>query len=243
MDTKDQNKEEELEEKEEDIEDDNDDDDVEVEDKEEVEDLKEDQKQASEDQEPDFREEPVSDKKDDLKFKGFAPERKDFGMDNYQQTLQRSKSGSKKSIFLLILLILILLGGGWIILSLVKGPAQTQDAQTSSQTTEAPTTTPIPETRLDKSEWSFEILNGSGVTGAAGKLRDELIELGYSVVRTANADSDDYEQTQIYVREDLLDKVDLVVVDIKDVIRIASVAGELTDTDSTASARIIIGKE
>lgn len=116
--------------------------------------------------------------------------------------------------------------------------------------TPAPIPTPAPTSQpvLNRSDWSLEILNGSGVTGAAKKLADKIQPLGYPVVKTGNADKDNYSRTQILVKKSLQDKVELIIADLKDIIKIASVAGDLPAggqglKDSTASARIIIGKD
>lgn len=94
---------------------------------------------------------------------------------------------------------------------------------------------------LDKPEWTIEVLNGSGVPGAAKEVADQLTEAGYTVVSTGNAQGYDYEESELLVAEDMIDKADLLKEDIKDIIDISGTAGELDD--STASARIIIGKE
>lgn len=114
----------------------------------------------------------------------------------------------------------------------IQGPTPTPTA------TLEPTPTPNP---LIRSEWSFEVLNGSGVTGAAKKIADKLTQAGYVVVKSGNADKDNYETAQIFVKKGLEEKINLVIADLKDIVKIASVAGELKD--STASARIILGKE
>lgn len=107
----------------------------------------------------------------------------------------------------------------------------------------APAFSPTPEPKVvfKREDWSFEVLNGSGARGLAKKISDQLKESGYKVVKTGNADKDNYPKTQILVSQDFLDRVDLVIADLKDIVKIASVAGELQD--STASARIIIGKD
>lgn len=117
----------------------------------------------------------------------------------------------------------------------VTGPTPTPEPTS----TPAPTVTPKPS--FDRSEWSLEVLNGTGVTGAAKKLADKLVELGYKIVKTGNADRSDYEASQLFVAKDMKDKQDLLLEDLKKEISIASVSGELKD--STASARIIVGKE
>lgn len=118
----------------------------------------------------------------------------------------------------------------------------TQPEQTPKPTSTpavSPTTTPKPS--FNRSEWSLEVLNGSGVTGAAKKLADKLAELGYKILKTGNADRSDYAKSELFVAKDRKDKQDSLLEDLKKELSIASVSGELTD--STASARIFIGKE
>ena len=140
------------------------------------------------------------------------------------------------TLVLFILAILVIGGGIYFIAGLGGGSKKSSPTPTSSAT---PMPTPTPKA-LNREQWPLEVLNGSGVTGAAKKLADQLKALGYPVVKTANADRDDYSSNQFFVKKELEDSVDLVINDIKDIIKIASVSGELTD--STASARIIIGK-
>ena len=159
---------------------------------------------------------------------------------NYQHT---EKKNTKNTLFLIIVLVLVLLIAGGIIFrhkvnGFLKGVEQKVQPTSTPSPTPHPTPTPNP---LIRSDWSFEILNGSGVTGEAKKLADKLKDLGYPVVKSGNADKDNYLQTAVFVKKELEDKIDMVIFDIKDVIKIASIAGELKD--STASARIIIGKD
>lgn len=170
-------------------------------------------------------------------------ENKEFPFDtqnnlNIQPSVHRKSKFDKKTILLLIILILIIATGFFIfknnssIKKVVVGP------------TPAPTSTPQlspTPSPLVRSQWSFEVLNGSGTTGLAKKIGDKIKDLGYQVVKTGNADKDDYPKTQILVKKEFSDKVDLLVADLKDIIKIASYAGELKD--STASARIILGKD
>lgn len=155
----------------------------------------------------------------------------------YEQQSNEKKSGKK--LFIIIVVLLLVLAGGYFVVRRIIQPA------TVTTPTPAPTSVPTPSPTsqpvLNRSDWSLEILNGSGVTGVAKKLADKIQPLGYPVVKTGNADKDNYSQTQILVKKSLQDKVELIIADLKDIIKIASVAGELKD--STASARIIIGKD
>ena len=159
------------------------------------------------------------------------------------------KEKSKKTFILILIMVGILLVTGFIALAtnlfnfrsqiknLVVGEASPTPAPTSTSTFSP---TPIPNP-LIRSDWSLEVLNGSGVSGLAKKVAEQLSDLGYPVVKTGNADKQTYKTTEILVKGDLKDRVDSVVADLRDVIKIASVAGELEE--GTASARIIIGKD
>lgn len=148
---------------------------------------------------------------------------------------------SKKIIYIAGLGIIVLLVAGFLILNRNVSKQEKTKVTPDQTSTPTPAPTPSPQSTLIRSEWSLEVLNGTGVTGAAKKVADKLKELGYQIVKTGNADRDDYLNSQILVKENLMDKADLVISDLKDVVRIASVGGELED--STASARIILGKD
>lgn len=105
--------------------------------------------------------------------------------------------------------------------------------------TPSPSPSPIPA--LDRAAISFEVLNGSGIAGVAKKAADKLTDLGYEVIKVDNADKSDYKGNKLFVSKTFADKVSLIIEDIGTDFVIASNSGELTD--STASARIIIGKD
>lgn len=145
------------------------------------------------------------------------------------------------TILLVILVIIVLVVIGFLLLS-IRGMKRivTTFYQTPSPLP-AFSPTPEPKAVLKREDWSFEVLNGSGARGLAKKISDQLRQSGYNVVKTGNAGKDNYPKTQILVSKDFLDRVDLVIADLKDIIKIASVAGELKE--GTASGRIIIGKD
>lgn len=151
----------------------------------------------------------------------------------------KGKRFSGKLVTLILFILTIAIIGSAIYFVAGVGSPKKQEQTVISPPTSTITPTPTPKT-LNRSEWSFEVLNGSGVTGAAKKLADSLKALGYQVVRVANADKD-YTKNEFFVQEDLMVNIDPIVADIKDIIKIASISGKLKD--STASARIIIGKE
>lgn len=104
-------------------------------------------------------------------------------------------------------------------------------------TTEESTPTPAP-TQLEREEITLEILNGSGVAGAAGDMAEIFEALGYEDVEIGNAD--ETEGNELYVSSDIEDLIDVLLEDVEEELDISSISGELDD--STASARIILGE-
>lgn len=95
-------------------------------------------------------------------------------------------------------------------------------------------------TGLDRADLSIVVLNGSGVSGAAGKLSTTLTELGYDVSSTGNADSSDYESTEISISNVKRNFLNLLKKDLGSDYTIGETSTTYT---GTGDARIIIGAE
>lgn len=164
---------------------------------------------------------------------------------NFSYNMPNKKS-NKTTLVLACILLMILLALGFFFRSKITGLFGSNATVPTPSPSAYETSSPSPSS-LVRSDWTFEVLNGSGVSGVAKKVAEELQKLGYLVLKTGNADKQTYAKTEILVRKDYADggafgtKINLVIADIKDVIKIASVAGELRE--GTASARIIIGKD
>ena len=104
-------------------------------------------------------------------------------------------------------------------------------------TTEEPTATPAP-TQLEREEITLEILNGSGVAGAAGDAAEIFEALGYEDVEVGNAD--ETEGNELYISSDVEDLIDVLLEDVEEELDISSISGELDDSD--VSVRIILGE-
>lgn len=76
-----------------------------------------------------------------------------------------------------------------------------------------PAPTPTPEVLLKRSDLKIQVLNGSGVTGAASKAKDYLEGLGYVDVATGNAD-DKIDTTQVALKLEKKAYFDLVKKDL-----------------------------
>jgi len=122
----------------------------------------------------------------------------------------------KKTNFKLILIITILTalvvgfvaGGVYVYFTGVK---QAQDQpQVEATSTPEPTVTPTPsptpeamEEDVDLSVYELSILNGSGKIGEAGKARDVVEGAGFTVSKTGNAASFDFDSTIIEHKADV----------------------------------------
>lgn len=111
----------------------------------------------------------------------------------------------KKLIWILILVVVLAgLGAGAYYLLQTPGgltdPSPTPQL-TSQFDTPPPQQTDAPES-IEKSEVTIEVLNGTGISGEAGFLQDELEELGYSNIEVGNADETDNEDTEVFFSEE-----------------------------------------
>lgn len=65
-----------------------------------------------------------------------------------------------------------------------------------SEVTQEPETTPT-EKPVDLTKYNIRVLNGTGTSGVAARVRGELESAGFKVGSVGNADRDDYEETEI----------------------------------------------
>lgn len=92
-----------------------------------------------------------------------------------------------------------------------------------------------------KKTLSISVKNGSGVTGAAAKASDFLKGLGYNVISTGNADTQDYQNTKIQVKKDKSEFLNLLKADLSKNYTIGETSSDLPET-SPEDTLIIIGK-
>jgi len=77
-----------------------------------------------------------------------------------------------------------------------------------------PKKTPTPVIKVQRSEVTVEILNGSGIAGMASNLENELVDLEYQVASVGNAENYDYTNTVIIAPNRAT--FNLVAADLKD---------------------------
>jgi len=146
---------------------------------------------------------------------------------------KRNKRMYVGGIVLAVLILAAVGGVGWL-----RSRLETEVVKTGPAPTLAPAESDGEETiGLNREEISLEVLNGSGVAGAAGKTAQEFEDLGYIIVKTGNAE--DTKGNKLYVSSELADRISLLLADVKESLGIESFE---VLVDSSASARIILGQ-
>lgn len=144
---------------------------------------------------------------------------------------------------IIVIVASLVVGGVIMVVSGKSGSFPSFILSPSPTPTSTPTPTPTPDlSQLDRSTLSVQVLNGSGVAGAAGKIKDVLEEKGYTVKDTANAETYDYTSTEIMVKKDKEAYLTLLEEDLKEAYSLGTAAASLTD-DVPYDVRIIVGKE
>jgi len=123
------------------------------------------------------------------------------------------------------------------------GLTQTQPKPTSkiTQAKPLPKSTATPTPIVNKTELKIKILNGSGTPGKANEVKNLLKEKGYQEILTDNADSFDYEQTQLQVKKSISLATTTIKNDLKD--NVSSFKETTLDEDEAADIVIIIGTD
>lgn len=124
-------------------------------------------------------------------------------------SLEGSNNPNPLRWLFIIVLVLITAGatalGGYYILTKPNNSPDSTD-QVSPTPQIAPTVTPT-AAPIDLESLKIEILNGSGVPGEAGRVETLLKSAGFGDAQTANADSYDYETTEISVGSSVAEEV------------------------------------
>ncbi|OGG08950.1 hypothetical protein A2154_03700 [Candidatus Gottesmanbacteria bacterium RBG_16_43_7] len=116
--------------------------------------------------------------------------------------------------------------------------SEPKDQKSSESPLSVPSRVPMPA--FVRMNISFEVLNGSGISGAAGRAADTLTEKGYDVISVGNADDVKLgAPLELYLIEVEESNREKILGDLVELFGEATYSG-LLDTDSSASARIII---
>ena len=104
------------------------------------------------------------------------------------------------------------------------------------------TATPTSTIEVERKDLKIKVLNGSGIAGRAGEAADTLEELGYQVMVTGNADSFDYGETMIKIKEEKKNFLSLLTNDLETVYTVSSEESLLAEEEEV-DAVVIVGKE
>lgn len=129
----------------------------------------------------------------------------DKSMDFLNQETQMSQNNQKsflqKNIWLILLVSLLLIG--FIVGALYfrfKFTSKINEKEVTTVTT-AVIVSPTPQApqliKVSKEEMEIQVLNGSGIAGQAGKVKEQLEALGYKNIQTGNAEVNEEETTVI----------------------------------------------
>lgn len=119
-------------------------------------------------------------------------------------------------------------------------PTVTPVATSISEAKETPVASIAPTLKRDSLK--LQVLNGSGVSGAAGKAKTLLEGLGYTSVDTGNATSSDFANTEVAVRESAKEYLDIVIKDLSKEYE-ATAAAKVLPTSSKYDIVITLGKQ
>lgn len=169
--------------------------------------------------------------------------KKEAAMDE-EITVHDTKKPKTMIIWIAVILVAVFLIGGGIV-SVAGGslPSISLGADPTPTPEPTPLPSPTPEpVDVDISELSVQVLNGSGVAGAAGAMQEVLEDLGYTVDDTGNADNYDFEETEVYgkqVYETILAKL---AANLGDDYTVGVIDTDL-DEDSSYDIQVIVGAE
>jgi hypothetical protein len=120
-------------------------------------------------------------------------------------------------------------------------------AEPTPTPTPVPTVTPTPEPTatptpaFEKDELNIKVLNGVGTAGLAGDVKTVLQNTGYGEILTGNADTFDYEVTEIQVKEEYEQAGELLKKDLADNISDPEIT--TLNEDEAADVIIIVGED
>ncbi len=126
-----------------------------------------------------------------------------------------------------------------------EAPSPTKDEEITPSVTPKVTVekTPSVTGAIKKSLLTVEILNGSGVKGAAGKMSAALSNAGYNVSRTGNADAFDYTGVSVNIKKSKSAELNQLKKDLSAADYIVTESTSALPETSTVDAVIVLGVE
>jgi hypothetical protein len=167
--------------------------------------------------------------------------------------------GSGKKLFLIFLIALVfgvLLVGGYFYFMSQKssGTSEESDKQEQQDGSTAKEKEATDEATMEESsenneatpaaafsDYTVHILNGSGISGEAGVVQKLLTTAGFESFETGNADSYDYEETEVSMKEEIPAEVFESISEVLESYTV--VEGDLLDEDALYDIVITVGQK
>jgi len=154
---------------------------------------------------------------------------------------RKSNKGKNIILFLVVFLLVAIVSALFYFFSTGVLKFEEKENEQEVAPTEGPTATPVP-VDFDRAKFSMQVLNGSGVSGAAGSMETFLEDLGYENIAIGNADNSDYQNITIQIKKEFEDFVEIISKDLSDSYTVNK-DYEILDEDSKYDAVIIVGVE
>lgn len=136
----------------------------------------------------------------------------EFPADNTRRTrvgfpqVREEKRGKGKLIFIVLAILALVAVGVWLIFG--RGNEEENDFVDVTPTRFEQSSSPTPTfVEIERDEIKIQVLNGTGVSGAAGDLKSDMETLGYSQITVGNADNQNYENTEVNFSDDVAQDV------------------------------------
>lgn len=101
--------------------------------------------------------------------------------------------------------------------------------------------TPTPKIFFNKASLKLKVLNGSGIAGKAGSIKEILKEKGYGEIITGNAENFNFEKTELQVKPSKKEAINLLKKDLADYVELKTIKN--LEENSSADIILIIGKD
>ena len=123
------------------------------------------------------------------------------GKKNKKSFFVKTLKGKQKFLLIPLVIILVALSVNRFLLAGKTWSPVKKEEKIAVPVKPSPTPTLIPEPSFQKSDFSIRILNGVGISGAAGKLKKILRKEGFVVSQIGNAPQYDYKKTEIQAKK------------------------------------------
>ncbi len=124
----------------------------------------------------------------------------------------------------------------------IQLPGVTKPTATPTLTPVPPTATPTPTPELKKAEVKIKVLNGTGISGKAARVKALLKEKEYGEILTGNAGATNYTITEIQLKARLAPFESAILADLAENVEKPKITTDLEETEASDMI-IIIGRD